>query len=85
MLPKFKGTIKIPSELAWVWLVLLMGCFAAWYWFGIWTDNNLEFWLSYSTDSQVYVNNWLSMLIAVCFNAVALVFNIISELIKLVI
>jgi hypothetical protein len=54
--------------------------------FGVsfWTDRTLEFWLSYLKHEPIYVPYWLSLLLTIILNGAALLINIISELIRLV-
>jgi hypothetical protein len=66
-------------------LIILSFCFAVWYGLALWTDNNLEFWLSYAKGRYVDVNNWLSLLLTLALNGVALIANVISEIVKLVV
>lgn len=50
----------------------------------IWTDKNLEFWLSYFKNEAVEVSMWISIIITIIFNGIIIGLNILSELIKLV-
>ena len=49
----------------------------------LWTDSNLEFWMSYFKGQAVEVPGWLSFAITVIGNAFILAANIIAELAKL--
>ena len=53
--------------------------------FGIplWTEVNLEFWLSQLKGKPIDVPYWMAFIVTVCFNAITLFFNIITEIYKL--
>jgi len=51
----------------------------------LWTDTNLEFVLSHFKGIQVEVPMWLSFLCTLIGNGAALLFNIIVEIIKLIV
>lgn len=53
--------------------------------FGKWTDNNLEFWLSYFKGETVEVPYWISFVTTLILNGAALVLNILAELFKFVV
>ena len=48
----------------------------------LWTDRNLDFWFSYFKDVPVDIPMWASILTTIIFNAVALVGNVLAELLK---
>lgn len=50
---------------------------------GIWTDRTLEFWLSYFRHETISVPYWLSLIITIIFNGIAIGINILSELFRL--
>ena len=62
-------------------LIMAVPC----YFIARWTDNNLEFWLSYFKGIYTPVNNWLSLILTVVLNAFAVLANIISEICKLLV
>ena len=49
----------------------------------LWTDRNLEFWLSHIKHKAVDVPDWLSFLLTLVLNAIALALNIIFEIARL--
>ena len=54
-------------------------------WFlSLWTDRNLEFWLTYFKGEQVDVPMWLSIVTTIVLNGVIITLNILTELFKLV-
>lgn len=65
-----------------VWFGIVIGIF---YLLSLWTDRNLEFWLSYSKGQPVEVPQWLSFVLTVLLNGVIVLANVISELVRLVI
>lgn len=48
----------------------------------LWTQTNLNFWLSYLKGTSVHVPYWLAFLITIVGNGVILVVNIIAEIAK---
>lgn len=66
--------------------VVLAGILPAIVWIiSLWTDSNLEFWLSYFKGEAINVPMWLSVLITIILNGVIVVANIVSELLQLVV
>ena len=51
----------------------------------LWTDRNLEFWLSYFKGNPITVPGWMSFVLTVVLNGVILVANIVGELLRLVV
>lgn len=49
----------------------------------VWTERSLEFVLSALKGSPINIPYWLSVIITLIFNTVAVVFNIIVELIRI--
>ncbi len=67
-------------------VLMLVAIIPAIIWFmSLWTDRNLEFWLSYFKGEQVDVPMWMSVVTTIVLNAVILAGNILSELFRLVI
>lgn len=50
----------------------------------LWTDRNLEYWLSMAKGVPVDVPQWISFLLTLVLNGVILLLNIIGELLRLV-
>lgn len=48
----------------------------------MWTDHNLDFWVSYVKHEMIDVPYWISIIVSILFNVLALIFNLISEIIK---
>lgn len=51
----------------------------------LWTDRNLEFYLSLAKGQAVDVPNWISFLVTLVLNGVVLALNIVGELVRLVV
>lgn len=62
-------------------ILLLMGIIV--YFTTLWTDNNLEFWISHIKGNYTAVNNWLSLGLSILLNGVIIILNIIAEIAKL--
>lgn len=55
-------------------------------WFiSLWTDRNLEFWLTYFKGEQVDVPMWMSVVVTIVLNGIIFAANILTELYRLVI
>jgi hypothetical protein len=52
--------------------------------FAGWTETNLEFWLTMIKGASVDVPYWIALLLTIFTNVFGLVFNILTELAKLV-
>jgi hypothetical protein len=50
-----------------------------------WTESNLEFWLSLIKGQPVDVPYILALILTIFVNGVGILFNVVSELLKLVI
>ena len=61
--------------------VLICSLFAA---IGLWTDRNLEYFLTMWKGEAVDVPFWISFAISIVLNAVIIGFNIMAELLRLV-
>jgi hypothetical protein len=46
---------------------------------GLWTDRNLDFWLTQFKDKSVDVPYWLSLVVTIIGNAVIVFANVIGE------
>lgn len=51
----------------------------------IWTDRNLEFWLSYLKGHPVDVPFWMSFIMTLVLNGVALALNVVGEILRLLV
>lgn len=51
----------------------------------MWTDRNLDFWISYFHNSPVDVPYWFSLLVTIVFNQVVFILNIILEILRMAI
>jgi hypothetical protein len=49
-----------------------------------WTDRSIEFWLSYAKGEAVNCPYWLSCLLTLVLNGVIFIFNVITEICRLV-
>lgn len=49
----------------------------------IWTDRNLEYFLSYLKDQEIKVPFWISTVVVLVSNVLGLIFNIVCYLVKL--
>ena len=47
---------------------------------GLWTDRNLDFWLTNLKGHAVNVPYWLSLVLSIVLSFVALVLNIVAEI-----
>ena len=65
-------------------VIILLLVAAAMYGMTIWTDRNLEFAISYFKGVPVEIPTWLSFLAALVLNAIALAFNVICEIARVV-
>ena len=52
------------------------------YWFAVWTDHNLDFWISYFKGHPVHVPLWLAFILGCALNCIALAANVIAEIAK---
>jgi prepilin-type N-terminal cleavage/methylation domain-containing protein len=50
----------------------------------IWTDGNIEWWIYYLKGEVINIPWWISTIITIVLNGVAIAFNIITELCKIV-
>ena len=50
----------------------------------VWTDRNLDYWLTAMKGAPVDVPMWLSVALAIVLNGVALLLNVVGELLRLV-
>jgi len=49
----------------------------------MWTDGNLEWWILFFKEESINIPWWISTIITIVFNGVAVAFNIITELCKM--
>jgi len=63
-------------------IVVFAGVFAL---LALWTDRNLEFWLSYFSDKPVEVSYWLSFLLTLVLNGFIVVANVVLEILRLIV
>lgn len=47
---------------------------------GFWTDRNLDFWLSQMKGHPVNVPYWLSLVLTIVTNGLAIIANVIAEI-----
>ena len=47
---------------------------------GLWTDRNLDFWMSHFKGTAVNVPYWLSLVVTIIGNAVILAANVLGEI-----
>ena len=52
---------------------------------GLWTDRNIDFWISHFKGTPVNVPYWLSLIVTVIGNAVILAVNVIGEICRFLI
>ena len=50
----------------------------------LWTDGNIEWWITYFKNETINIPYWISLVITIVFNVVAMAFNLITEICKLV-
>lgn len=55
------------------------------YFLALWTDRNLDFWVSYFKGQPVDVPLWLSAVVSFFFNGIIVGLNILAEIARLVI
>lgn len=48
--------------------------------FAMWTDRNLDFWVSYIKGEAVDVPYWLSLIVTIVGNGVIILANVIAEI-----
>ena len=46
----------------------------------LWTDRNLEFWFSHFKHAPVVIPQWLSIVVTIVLNGIAVALNVIGEL-----
>ena len=51
----------------------------------LWTDRNLDFWLTFFKGSVVDVPMWMSVVITFVLNGVVVALNIVGELLRLLV
>ena len=51
----------------------------------LWTDRNLDFWISYFHNSPIDVPYWFSLLITIIFDEAVFILNIILEILRMVV
>lgn len=66
-------------------IYLLWGLFVGLIWFllSLWTDSNLDFWLTHIKGVETDCPFWLSALAILVLNGVIVEANLISEIVKL--
>lgn len=60
-----------------LFLCIAIGCIS------LWTDRNLDFWMSYWQGKEIDVPYWMSLCLTIVLNAIILAGNIIGEIIRL--
>lgn len=50
--------------------------------FTMWTDRNLDFWMSCWQKKEIDVPYWTSLIITIVFNGIIIAVNIIAEIIR---
>jgi len=65
-----------------IYLMLLLSFGAI---LGLWTDRNMDFWVSHFKGVDTDVPFWISWILSTIFNAFALAANVVAEVIRYVI
>lgn len=67
-------------------VVVLVAIVPALIWtISLWTDRNLDFWMTYFKGEAIDVPMWISVIVTIVLNGAAIAGNIIGELLRLLV